>query len=68
MKRTTKHKILALISLFAIFFSVISTAILVIMSQVTQAPSQWDLENLLNSFTWSKVEVSTGNTLTWTTK
>jgi predicted house-cleaning NTP pyrophosphatase (Maf/HAM1 superfamily) len=68
MQRTTKNKILAIIALFAIFFSVVSTAILVIMTQITQAPSQSDLEDILNSFSWTKVQVATWETLSWTTK
>jgi hypothetical protein len=68
MKRTKKNQIFAAIALFAIVFSVVSTAVLVIFSQTTQAPNPQDLEKILNSFSWTtQTKVLSGSTLTWTT-
>ncbi len=67
MKRTRKNQILAWLALFAIFFWVISTAILVMLSPVS-APGNdsVDLDEVLKWLSWTIVEASTGNSLTWT--
>lgn len=73
MKRTKKNQIFAGIALFAIFFSAISTAILVMVSPVSApAPEnntkqETDISKILKNTIWD-TKIATGSTLTWTTK
>lgn len=79
MKRTKINQIFAGLALFAIFFGVVSTAVMIIVSPetpsqtTTSSSSVTGLEQLLKEFSWSVQVVtwstSTGTqTLTWTTK
>lgn len=70
MKRDTKMKILAVIALFAILFSIVSTAILIVFSSRNQAPQEIDLSDFITS-TWTSdtlkdIEI-TDISATWTT-